>query len=237
MEEEGKPRGRASQRKGYTMFKFIIASNGHAVSHVPPFKTRNEAENYIIANISEPWAYDATVAVLDTPAEAKPATCTCTDWADEAQPSLECFGCDSGRLAPIDYIGMLQKKEYEISDLERRLIQTQARLDAIGTELSNETSKLDAVRLYIQASINRGEWEDELDEIYWHELAEMLGLDLKLTEEKEVKFTVTYTATITVPKNADIDDLELDIEAYPSVTYRSEDVGEARYDEIEVTEY
>jgi hypothetical protein len=213
------------------MFKFIIASNGHAVSHIPPFETKAEACAYLLNNDLGELKYTAEVVEL----EAKPVTCTCTDWSDEEQPSLECFGCDSGRLAPIDYVGMLQKKDYEISDLERRLIQTQARLDAIGTELSNETSKLDAVRLYVQASINRGEWEDELDELFWHELAEKLGLDLGLTEEVDVTFTITYSGTVTVPKDADLDDLEIDLSGYPDVTLNGNHVGDVFQNECEIT--
>ena len=60
-------------------------------------------------------------------------------------------------------------------------------------------------------------------------------LDIELTEEVEVTFTVTYTATLNLPKNANIDDLELEVESYPDVTYRSENVGEARESDSEVS--
>lgn len=129
----------------------------------------------------------------------------------------------------------------EVSTLEEalgKITLLEAEKVALKTGRDFYMGKFADVRDYIQKSIDRDEWTSaELEELFWEELADRLDLDLKLTEEKEVKFTVTYTATITVPKNADIDDLELDIEAYPSVTYRSEDVGEARHDETEVTEY
>lgn len=227
--KEGKPRGQASQRKGYTMSRFIITANGHAVSHVPSFLTHNEAVIYI-GNVEMSGQWEVT----ELPAETKPVTCTCIDYAgdfDEAgQPSLECFGCDSGRLAPIDYVAMLATKEKELIELTRKL-------DVVRENRDYHMDKFAKVTSFIQSSIDRDEWTSaELEELFWEELAEMLGLDLKQTEEKEVTFTVTYTATVTVPKNADLDDLELDIEAYPTVTYRSEDVGEARHNETEVTE-
>jgi hypothetical protein len=91
------------------------------------------------------------------------------------------------------------------------------------------------VREYIQASIDRGEWDGELDEIFWEELALTLGLDLKLTEEIEVRFLVTYEATLTVPKGTDIDDLELmDLNSYPDVHLNGDSLGEARWEETEV---
>jgi hypothetical protein len=101
-------------------------------------------------------------------------------------------------------------------------------------ELGAVKAKLNNVREYIQASIDRGEWDGELDEIFWDELADTLGLDLKKTEEIEVRFTVTYEATLTVPKGTDIDDLELEASSYPDIRLNGDLVGDARWEETEV---
>jgi hypothetical protein len=229
------------------MFKFIIASNGHAVSNIPPFATHNEAVIYIgNAGKHNEWE----VVELDaTPAEAKPVTCTCWDWAEEGQPSLECFGCDSGRLAPIDYVGMLQRKEYEISDLERRLIQTQARLEDEAKEraidqanikmylaiIEDQKAKFNGVRDYIQSSIDREDWTSaELEEIFWEELADRLNLDLKQTEEVEINVTLTYSGTVTVPKGTDVAYLEIGNTWSLEVELDGVSVGEVTQDDTEV---
>jgi len=102
-----------------------------------------------------------------------------------------------------------------------------AERDAIQAKFNN-------VREYIQASIDRGEWDGELDEIFWDELADTLGLDLKKTEEIEVRFLVTYEATLTVPKGTDIDDLELEASSYPDIRLNGDLVGDARWEETEV---
>lgn len=103
------------------------------------------------------------------------------------------------------------------------------RLDIANARIKNVTE-------FIQASIDREEWtEDELNEIFWEELAEMLNLDLKQTEEIEVRFLVTYEASLTVPKGTDIDDLELtDLAGYPDVYLNGTNVGEARLEDTEV---
>lgn len=70
----------------------------------------------------------------------------------------------------------------------------------------------DKARDYLQASINREEWEQsELAEPFWEELAEMFNLDLKRTKEIEIRVTLTYSGTVTVPYDCDAES-DLDIE-------------------------
>jgi hypothetical protein len=104
----------------------------------------------------------------------------------------------------------------------------------LKSEVERLSKAFSNVREYIQASIDRGEWEDELDEIFWHELALTLGLDLKLTEEIEVTFTATYSAWVTVPKDTDINELEIDLAWHPDVTLNGDGVGSANQDNVEV---
>lgn len=122
--------------------------------------------------------------------------------------------------------------------LERALTENEI-LKAENAILKSETERLSKaftdVRDFIQASINRDEWtETELEEIFWEELALMLGVDLKLTEEIEVTFTATYSAWVTVPKNTDITELEIDLAWHPDVTLNGDGVGSANQDNVEV---
>lgn len=65
---------------------------------------------------------------------------------------------------------------------------------------------------YIQASIDRGDWESsELEEPFWEELAEIMDLNLKRTKEVEVRITVVYTGSATVPYDCDIEN-DIDVE-------------------------
>ena len=71
-------------------------------------------------------------------------------------------------------------------------------------------STLDKVASHIQNSIDNDEWTDEeLDEIFWEELAELL--DLKMTKTVEVKISASWTATVKVPRSMDIDRIAEDI--------------------------
>ena len=64
--------------------------------------------------------------------------------------------------------------------------------------------KLDDVRSYIQNSIDNGDWEDEdLDEIFWEELADKLDLEMKKTIEIEI--TARWTATAKIPRSMNFD--------------------------------
>jgi hypothetical protein len=144
-----------------------------------------------------------------------------------------------------EYIIAIGGEGYEVAEafdvtpvtLEHALTENEI-LKAENAILKSETERLSTafsgVREYIQASINRGEWEDELDEIFWHELALKLGLDLQLTEEIEVTFTATYSAWVTVPKNTDITELEIDLAWHPDVTLNGDGVGSANQDNLEV---
>ena len=122
--------------------------------------------------------------------------------------------------------------------LERALTENEI-LKAENAILKSETERLSKaftdVRDFIQASINRGEWDGELEEIFWEELALKLGLDLKLTEEVDVTVTLTYSGTVTVPKGTDLAEIEFDTSWYLTGNYDGEDVAELTYDEIEIT--
>lgn len=93
---------------------------------------------------------------------------------------------------------------------------------------------------FIQASIDREEWTaDELQEIFWEELASLMGLNLQLTEEIEVTVTLTYSGTVTVPRGTDVSDIQVSDEPW---NIELEVDGESlessvTFDEAEVSTY
>ena len=67
------------------------------------------------------------------------------------------------------------------------------------------------VNTFIQASIDNGDWTDEeLEEIFWEELSEIL--DLEIMKTVEVVITAEWTATVKIKRNQDLDDLDISVE-------------------------
>lgn len=146
------------------------------------------------------------------------------DYADQTKT---CWASDSGK--PVSECWCAQCNE------ARTLRPLFVEINTLKSETERLAKAFTDVRDFIQASINRDEWtETELEEIFWEELALMLGVDLKLTEEIEVTFTATYSAWVTVPKNTDITDLEIDLAWHPDVTLNGDGVGSANQDNVEV---
>jgi hypothetical protein len=160
------------------------------------------------------------------------------DYADQTKT---CWASDSGK--PVSECWCAQCNEART--LRPLFIELkQAHVDAIHhsselaiTRAERESAKARFIKIseFIQASIDRDEWtEDELAEPFWTELAELVGVDLKQTEEIEVTFTATYSAWVTVPKNTDITELEIDLAWHPDVTLDGDGVGSANQDNVEV---
>jgi hypothetical protein len=112
-----------------------------------------------------------------------------------------------------------------IEDQRLSIIERDNRLERAQAIAESYKNKRDQIVTFIQASIDREEWEQsELEEIFWEELAEIADLNLKRTKEVEIKVTITYSGSVTVPYDCDIDS-DLDIECLSnevSVTYKSE---------------
>jgi hypothetical protein len=122
-------------------------------------------------------------------------------------------------------------------------------VDALGTavnELAKVRQQLDLVTksrdgyidlyskliTFLQASIDREEWTtEELSEIFWTELADMAGLDLKL--EREITVTVTWNLTVKGKSNLDDGDFTASIESDSS---ELDILGGDYYYELEINE-
>jgi uncharacterized membrane-anchored protein YjiN (DUF445 family) len=129
-----------------------------------------------------------------------------------------------------------------IASLKADLAEAQAEVDRLknvveytGQHLKSWSDNWTKVQSFIQTSIDNEEFsESELEEPFWEELAELLGLDLKLTEEVEVAFLQTWSGTVTVKKGEDFDtatveselpwDLAIDING--ETHYLSQSTGE-----------
>lgn len=128
-----------------------------------------------------------------------------------------------------------------IEDLERQLKDSADLLEAsksseqmLRASVEPRFEKLAKVRSHIQNSINNEDWSaSELEEPFWEELAEMLDLDLKLTEEVFITATLTYSGTLTLPKGYDLFDLDLDADYSFDVVLNGVEVGGITYDSTE----
>ena len=100
-----------------------------------------------------------------------------------------------------------------IAETPEELVQRlQNQITYIGAHLESWKAKWDKAQQYLQASIDREEWDnDELAEPFWEEMAEMFDLNLKRTKEVEISITLTYSGTVTVPYDCDVE-TDLDVE-------------------------
>lgn len=86
----------------------------------------------------------------------------------------------------------------------------------------------DKVQRFIQESIDREDWTaEELSEIFWEELAEILDLNLNLFEEKEITLTIEQAVTVRVKRGHEISGYDFDVNSQV----------DGLIDEIEVTDY
>lgn len=93
-----------------------------------------------------------------------------------------------------------------IADLEAKVARLEVELNRAKLVRDEYGTKLDRVRDYIQASIDNGDWTDEeLDEIFWEELADKLDLEIK--REIEITITTYWRATVKMPRGEDISEL------------------------------
>jgi hypothetical protein len=88
--------------------------------------------------------------------------------------------------------------------------------DFVSQAVESWKTKWDKAQQYLQASIDREEWDnDELAEPFWEELAVMFDLNLKRTKEVEFKVTLTYYGSATVPFDCDVES-DIEIEGVPN---------------------
>jgi hypothetical protein len=151
------------------------------------------------------------------------ATC----WASDSGKSVKecwCAQCTEARLS-LPMWGLIAER----NALQARIVTLEAIRDSYK-------AKKDEVRDFIQASIDREEWTaDELSEIFWEELAEILDLSLNLFEEKSITLTIEQAVTVKVKRGYDISGYDFDIAV--QVDGSTDEVEVLDYDSAEVTDW
>ena len=122
-----------------------------------------------------------------------------------------------------------------IADLEAKVVQLEQKLaNAVSTRDSYGT-KIDKITSFIQASIDNGDWTDEeLDEIFWEELAEII--DLEIMKTVEVRITAQWTGTLKMKRNQDLSDVEISIDEPEISRYSSGELTDVYEEELTVDE-
>ena len=164
-----------------------------------------------------------------------------TCWASDSGKAVSecwCAQCAEGRT----FYPVAVELNDEINSLRASLDNSRASEGrALGLAESYK-AKRDAIVNFIQASINNGDWEpSELDEPFWEELAEIADLNLKRTKEIEIRVTLTYSGTVTVPYDCDAES-DLDIEGLSNeitVNYGGEEIEDqwVTFESQEIEEY
>jgi hypothetical protein len=124
------------------------------------------------------------------------------------------------------------------------LPELQAKVDELEKQLSwardardHNGKKLDEVRAYIQGSIDSGSWSDEeLEEIFWEELADKL--DLEISKTVEVEITARWTATVKMPRSMSFMNMteHISISEPEGSSYSSVELDDVWEKDVDITE-
>ena len=103
-----------------------------------------------------------------------------------------------------------QQAEPTIEELKTKVAQLEQKLGWAEKSRDNYLDTCNKATSYIQASIDRGDWEDsELEEIFWEELAEIL--DLEITKTVEIIIKAEWSATVKMKRNESVYDLDISV--------------------------
>jgi hypothetical protein len=93
-----------------------------------------------------------------------------------------------------------------LATLRGELMVKDQQLASMRNSRDNYQAMYAKVNTFIQNSIDNGDWTDEeLEEIFWEELADLL--DLQLKREVEITITTYWRATVKMPRGEDISEL------------------------------
>jgi hypothetical protein len=120
--------------------------------------------------------------------------------------------------------------EPTMDELKAKVAYLESSVNIASLSRDSHMNKLTAVREFVQNSIDNEEWTDEeLDEIFWTELAELL--DLEMMKEVRIDISVSWTATAKVKRGQDVEDLDMSVDE-PESSYGFElyNVRETSFD-------
>jgi len=133
---------------------------------------------------------------------------------------------------------------YETTNTELELVASKGKVIELEQQLAQATLARDnyiamynKVQTYIQSSIDNGDWTDEeLSEIFWEELTDML--DLEISQTVEVTVTAYWRATLSLPRGKSINDVADHISIDdPELNHNSFELTEVDCRDISVEKY
>ncbi len=124
----------------------------------------------------------------------------------------------------------------DVATLRERVAELEAQRAFYVKESNEWREKWARAATLFEASLEEdGVDTDDLNE-NTRALVEMFGIEF--TKEVEVRVTVTYSGTVTIPKNADVYDVQSGLDYYDSLDLELEGntVGSISYDDFDIEE-
>jgi hypothetical protein len=122
-----------------------------------------------------------------------------------------------------------------VSELMTKVQQLEQKLGWAEKARDNYQSMYTKVNTFIQASIDNGDWTDEeLEEIFWEELSEIL--DLEIMKTIEVRISAEWTATLKMKRGQDLSDIEISVEEPEISRFASGELSDVYESELTVDE-
>jgi hypothetical protein len=108
-----------------------------------------------------------------------------------------------------------------LATLRGELMVKDQQLASMRSSRDNIQATHTKVQKFIQASIDNGDWtDDELEEIFWEELAEILNLEISKTVEIIIK--AEWSATVKIKRDKSIEDIDISLNE-PEISHFSSD--------------
>jgi outer membrane murein-binding lipoprotein Lpp len=110
----------------------------------------------------------------------------------------------------------MQELERKVLDLESKVADLEHDRDYWRSQSNNRQAQIDALEMYVKENF------DYIDEDVSQNLVEIFSLEI--TKDYDVTVTVTFSGTVSVPLNYDMDNLENDLSASLESHYYSADI-------------
>jgi hypothetical protein len=122
-----------------------------------------------------------------------------------------------------------------IADLEGKVANLEHKLATMQNSRDSYQAMYNKVQTFIQASIDNGDWTDEeLEEIFWEELSEIL--DLEIMKTIEVRISAEWTATLKMKRGQDLSDIEISVEEPELSRFASGELTDVYERSFDITE-
>ena len=131
------------------------------------------------------------------------------------------------------YPPTMQELELRVIELNTEINRLTSEIEAIQSDrdywrgqTNNRQAQIDGLEMYLKENF------DHIDENVTQELVDIFSLNI--TKEYDVEITVTFSGTVSVPLNYDMDNLENDLNASLEATYYSDIESDFSEDRMEI---